>query len=398
LSFIAIRLRRAVPVAVAMSLLLLAACSSQKEGTSAAGPSASGGTGSSCANAAQAQQEYERTWQTAEQQLGLSGLKPPTLNVCDVDTTKYKKSPQNGRYKIAFAAQGPTNSWALENEEAFKYHAEQKGVDVLYASANGDATKQVDNIQQLASQSPDAMVVVPMGPGITGQVRAAAQQGIPVVLCAGRLEGDSGAVSTVARSYELQATLWAEWLIKQLGGKGNIAMLSGIAGVPTAEYQKTAAEQVFAQHPDIKIVSKQYTDWSPTKAKTVAANLVAKYPNLDGIWSDSAISDLGVVEAYKAAGKQAPPMTGDSSNAFLKAVKGTNVKFALSAFPPEQSMKCLDIALDALAGKPVPNIVNVESAAYTNADIDKYIRPQCSENLWIPSSLPDELLTRLKLC
>jgi ribose transport system substrate-binding protein len=379
-----------------MSLLLLAACSSQKEGTTPA--AGSGGSSGGCANAAQAQQEYAKTWQTAEQQLGLSGLKPPSINVCDVDTTKYKKSPQNGRYKIAFAAQGPTNSWALENEEAFKYHAEQRGVDVLYASANGDATKQVDNIQQLASQNPDAMVVVPMGPGITGQVHAAAQQGIPVVLCAGRLEGDSGAISTVARSYELQATLWAEWLIKQLGGKGNVAMLSGIAGVPTAEYQKTAAEQVFAQHPDIKVVTKQYTDWSPTKAKTVAANLVAKYPNLDGIWSDSAISDLGVVEAYKQAGKQAPPMTGDSSNAFLKAVKGANVKFALSAFPPEQSMKCLDVALDALAGKPVPNIVNVESAAYTNADIDKYVKPECSENLWIPTSLPSELLTKLKLC
>ncbi len=81
---------------------------------------------------------------------------------------------------------------------------------MLYASANGDATKQVDNIQQLASQDPDAMVVVPMGAGITGQVQAAAKQGIPVVLCAGRLDGDSGAISTVARSYELQATLWAE--------------------------------------------------------------------------------------------------------------------------------------------------------------------------------------------
>jgi ribose transport system substrate-binding protein len=378
-SLIAIRLRRGIPLAIAMSLLLLAACSSQKEGTSSGGAS---GAASGCTNAAQAQQAYNQTWQTAEQQLGLSGLQPPTQNICEVDTSKYKKSPQNGRYKVAFAAQGPTNSWALENEEALKY----------------DATKQVDNIQQLASQSPDAMVVVPMGSGITGQVRAAAQQGIPVVLCAGRLPPDSGAVSTVARSYELQATLWAEWLVKQLGGKGNVAMLSGIAGVPTAEFQKTAAEQVFAKHPDVKVVTKQYTDWSPTKAKTVAANLVAKYPNLDGIWSDSAISDLGVVEAYKQAGKQAPPMTGDSSNAFLKAVKGTSVKFALSAFPPEQSMKCLDVALDALAGKPVANIVNVESAAFTNAEIDKYVRPECSDNLWIPSSLPNELLTKLKLC
>ena len=379
--------RRLIPVIAAV--LIIAGCSSEKEesASSSSGP---------CAENSQAEQRYDQSWEKAQTQLGLSGLKPPDIKLCDVDTSQYKKEPQGGGYRVAFAAQGPTNSWALENEEAFKYHAQERDVEVLYASANGDATKQVDNIQQLASQDPDAMVVVPMGPGIKGQVQAAANQKIPVVLCAGRLECDSGAVSTVARSYELQATLWAEWLVKQLNGKGRVAMLSGIAGVPTAEYQKAAAEEVFAQHPDIQVVSKEYTDWSPTKAKTVAASLVGK--NLDGIWSDSGISDLGVVEAYQAAGKPVPPVTGDSSNAFLKAVDGKDVKFALSAFPPEQSTQCLDVALDALAGKKVPNIVNVESAAYTNEQIDKYIRRDCSNDLWIPTSLPPALLKKLKLC
>lgn len=368
--------------------LLISACGTEREETaSSAGP---------CAENSQAKASYESSWSSAEEQLGLSGLEPPDIELCDVDTSKFKKEPQNGRYRVALAAQGPTNSWALENEEAFKFHAEERDVDVLYASANGDATKQVDNIQQLASQDPDAMVVVPMGPGIKGQVQAAANQNIPVVLCAGRLEGDSGAVSTVARSYELQATLWAEWLVKQLGGKGRVAMLSGIAGVPTAEYQKAAAEKVFAQHPDIEVVSKEYTDWSPTKAKTVAATLVSK--DLDGIWSDSAISDLGVVEAYESAGKPIPPLTGDSSNAFLKAVEGKDVKFALSPFPPEQSTQCLDVALDALAGKKVPNVVNVEAEPFTDEQIDEYVRKDCSDDLWIPTSLPPALLKKLKLC
>lgn len=388
---VATRLTRVGVLAVAVPLLALGACSSEKESTTA-----SNGGGEECAQSSGAQEKYQQSWQTGAEQLGLEDIEAPDIELCDVDTAKFKKEQPDGGYRVAFAAQGPTNSWALENEEAFKYHAEQQGVEVLYASANGDANKQVDNIQQLTSQNPDAMVVVPMGPGITGQVRAAAAQDIPVVLCAGRLEGDSGAISTVARSYELQATLWAEWLAKQLGGKGRIAMLSGIAGVPTAEYQKTAAEKAFEKYPDIKIVSKQYTDWSPTKAKTVASTLVGK--NLDGIWSDSGISDLGVVEAYQQAGEEPPPMTGDSSNAFLKAVDGTDVKFALSPFPPEQSMQCLDVALDALAGKPVPNVVNVEAPAFTDAEIDEYIRRDCSDDLWIPSSLPEPLLKRLKLC
>jgi ribose transport system substrate-binding protein len=387
------RLRYAVVVLAAIPLL--AACSSKKETTGGGGATASAGSG--CKESSAARAAYEKTWQDSGRALGLSDLKPPDLKLCDVDTSKYKKAPKSGgKYRVAFAAQGPTNSWALENEEALKYHAEQRGVDVLYASANGDATKQVDNIQQLTSQNPDAMVVVPMGPGITGQIQAASKQGIPVVLCAGRLGEDSGAISTVARSYELQATLFVEWLAKQLGGKGNVAMLSGIAGVPTAELEKAAAEKAFAKYPDIKIVAKEYTGWSPTKAKTVAASLISK--NIDGVWSDSAISDLGVVEAYKAAGKPVPPMTGDASNAFLRAVKGTDVKFALSPFPPEQSMQCLDIALDALAGKPVPNIANVEVTPFTHAEASKYIREDCGNDLWIPSSLPDALLRKLKLC
>jgi ribose transport system substrate-binding protein len=384
--------RLASPLAILAAIVLgVSACSSEKEKSTA-----SSGGGGACAENSQAKQANDKSWDSAQQQLGLSGLEPPAQKLCDVDTSKFKKEPQGGRYKIAFAAQGPTNSWALENEEAFKYHAKERKADVLYASANGDATKQVDNIQQLASQDPDAMVVVPMGPGIKGQVAAAANQKIPVVLCAGRLEGNSGAISTVARSYELQATLWAEWIVKQLDGKGNVAMLSGIAGVPTAEYQKAAAEKVFAKHSGIKVVAKEYTDWSPTKAKTVAATLVGK--DLDAIWSDSGISDLGVVEAYERAGKPVPPLTGDSSNAFLKAVDGKDVKFALSAFPPEQSTQCLDVALDALAGKKVPNVVNVESDAYTDADIDKYIRKDCTDDLWIPTSLPPALLKKLKLC
>jgi ribose transport system substrate-binding protein len=173
-------------------------------------------------------------------------------------------------------------------------------------------------------------------------------------------------------------------------------MLSGIAGVPTAEEQKKAAEAVFARYPGIKIVAKEYTGWSPTKAKSVAASLVGR--NVDAIWSDSAISDLGVVEAYQAAGKPIPPLTGDSSNAFLRATAGKNVQFALSSFPAEMSEKCLDIALDAVQGKPVPNFVNVDSTVFTNKQAGKYVRKDCSNDLWVPSTMPADLLKRLKLC
>jgi ribose transport system substrate-binding protein len=390
-------MRRLIYVVAAL-MLLVAGCSSKKEGSSDSSSSntASNSSGG-CKPSPEAQQAYEAPWTQGAQAFGIGQLDVTKLNICEVDTAKYKKDPQNGAYRIALAAQGPTNSWAAENEAAFKAQAKAKKAKVLYASANGDATKQVDNIQQLASQKPDAMVVVPMGPGIVGQVKAAAAQGIPVVACAGQLPDNSGVVSTVTRSYDLQGKLWAEWVAKQIGGKGRIAMISGIAGVPTAEFPKAAAEKVFAdKYPDIKIVAKQYDDWSPTKAKTVAQSLVPK--NLDAIWSDSSFTALGVYEAYTQAGKPVPPVTGDASNAFLKAVQGKDVKFALSPFPPELASQCFDTALDIVQGEPVANFVNVQAPAFTNADASKYIEPECSDNLWVPATLPEAEQKALKLC
>lgn len=387
---------KTVAVAVAV-VTLTAACSSKREGGAAAAGSPSTG---GCKGASAAQATYTKAWSQAASEVGLNKLTPTPEKVCQVDTSKWKKAPKSGtKYRIAFAAQGPTNSWGLTSEEAFKYEAKNKGVDVLYASANGDATTQVDNISQLASQNPDAMVVVPMGAGITGQVKAAAQQGIPVVLCSGRLDGNSGAISTVTRQYELLGTMYAEWLAKKIGGNGQVAILSGLAGVPTAEFQKAAALKAFAKYPGIKVVTTQYTQWSPTTAKKVAANLVTKFPNLAGIWSDSGYGDLGVVQAYTEAGKKVPPLTGDANNAFLKAAqKDPSVQFALSSFPPEQSMQCLDTALDVLAGKPVLDKNYIQSPSFTNAQTAKYVRDDCSDNLQIPSSLPAPLLKTLKLC
>jgi ribose transport system substrate-binding protein len=371
---------------------VLAGCSSEKEDASA------GTGGGDCLNAEQAQAEYEKAWQAASEQLGVE-LEPVEEEVCEVDTADWKADPRQGStYRIAFAAQGPTNSWGLTSEEAFKARADEVGVEVLYASANGDATAQVDNIQQLTSQQPDALVVVPMGEGIAGQVRAAVKQGIPVVACSGVLPADSGVVSTVTRQYDLLGTMYAEWLAQKIGGKGEVAMLSGLAGVPTAEYQAAAAKKAFEKYPDIEVVTQQYTEWSPSVAKTVAANLLAKYPDLAGIWSDSGYGDLGVVQAYTEAGKAVPPLTGDASNAFLKAVKGTDVEFALSSFPPEMSATCLDTALEILAGEPVLNKVYIDSPSFTDADAATYVREECSDNLMIPTSLPQDLLEKLDLC
>ncbi|MGO8070721.1 substrate-binding domain-containing protein, partial [Rhizobium leguminosarum] len=46
----------------------------------------------------------------------------------------------------------------------------------------------------------------------------------------------------------------AEWLVDKIGGKGNIVMVTGVPGTSVDTARTAADKEVFAKHPDIKIV------------------------------------------------------------------------------------------------------------------------------------------------
>ena len=192
------------------------------------------------------------------------------------DTSKFKK---NGPYKIALAAQGPTNSWAALFDQEARYHVDQLGKskvsELLYASADGNADKQAPEVEDLLSQNPDALILVPMGrAALAASVDRAAAQGVPVVLCASGVDGDSYVTEIGTNLYDLGAR-GATWLSDQLGGSGNILVMDGIPGVDTAEIAKSGAAAVWKNKPGIKILDEQYGQWSTSEAKKIAEQWIA---------------------------------------------------------------------------------------------------------------------------
>src|SRR5215212_5633656 len=128
------------------------------------------------------------------------------------DTSKFKK---NGPYKLALASQGPTNSWAALFDAHARWEVEKLGKDVvselLYADANGSADKQVPQVEDLLSQNPDALILVPMGAAaLSAPVERAMAQGVPVILCASGVETDNF-VSEVGTNLFESGSSMAQW-------------------------------------------------------------------------------------------------------------------------------------------------------------------------------------------
>jgi ribose transport system substrate-binding protein len=368
------------------------AAASAAESSAAEDAGTDAGTQEESANALAA--AWENDW--AKAGLTNPGLAPTDAGIVEVDTSQYAK---DAPYTIGFASQGPTNSWATIYDETLKAHANELGVTIEYAGADGKEDKQVNDINDLLAKNVDALIVTPMGPAVKAPIERAAAQGIPVILCTGIVDTTAN-VSRVDRDNRLNGALTAEWIAQQIGGEGKIIMLSGIAGVPTTETRKAGAEEAFAKYPNIEILDKQYTNWSPTEGKQVMEQLLAKYGDeIDAIWSDSGLQDIGVIQAYNEAGKSIPPMTAEPINGFLKLAKENGVKFLAVGYPPTHSADCLDTAVAALEGKQVSSFVNVDVPVFTDAEVDNYVKMECSDDLWVPADLlSDELLASLKLC
>ena len=311
--------------------------------------------------------------------------------------TYTKKAP----YTIGYDNYFMGNSWSVQFFEEFKNAVSTHRAlikDVYYTDSGGQAARQVSNLENLIARKPDAIIVTPVSPTAVGPViERAAGRGIVVILNAAKADTTkyTAYVDTDATEF---GRLAAEWLVKKLGGKGQIIALNGIAGLSVSEDRWNGAKAVFDKNPDLKVVGSANADWDYAKGKAACENLLAAHPTLDGVWSQGGAMTLGCIEAFQAAHRPLVPMTGEDNNGFLKAWKKLQSQgfdsIALSK-PTWLSALALETALNILQGKPVKRDDIVATPTITGAQLDKYVRPGFSDSFWANTRLPDSTLKKM---
>ncbi len=310
-----------------------------------------------------------------------------------VDTTKYKK---DGPYTIAALTQGPGNGWGLTYDVSIRAAADGNTniKKLIFTPNDGDANKEISAMEDAISQKPDAIVLDPLGSAaLVAPTTRAMAAGIPVILCANGIESDNFVTRVDIDLYQAGYQA-ADGLAKSLGGKGNVVLFSGIAGVDAAETWKKAAEDAIKLNPNMKIVASEYAQWSVATSKEKMAAIMAANPQIDGVWAGGGEMALGAALAFQDAGKPQPKYGfANVLNGFLRLAKENNLVFTGVPDPPSMSKLCLDTAVEVLQGKPVKKFINVAeampgSAAYDQTQIDKYYVPDLNDDFVPPASVP----------
>jgi ribose transport system substrate-binding protein len=312
-----------------------------------------------------------------------------------VDTSKFKK---DGPYVIAVSQQDTSNGWGNTYNvtlDAYGKELLSKGVlkSALLFSATNDANQQISDIENFIEQKPDAIVIEPLGRAAsTAVLKRAVDAGIPVVLCTNGIEGTDFTTRVDVDFYEV-AYRSGEGLAKLMGGKGNLVVFNGIAGVDSTETWQKAALDAISKYPDIKIVATEYAQWNIATAKQKMEAIMAAHPQIDGVWAGGGEMALGAALAYEDAKKTAPPFAMvNVPNGFLRLADQYKYQFVGSPDPPSMSKYCLQTAVDILQGKPVNKFISLRTLMdgadpYTQADTSKWYVPELNDDFIPPATV-----------
>lgn len=311
----------------------------------------------------------------------------------------YLVGVKKGPFVIGLSNSFSGNSWRAQMAAEFKFEAEKlkaAGVvkDYVIADATGNTANQIQQIQNLIAKGVDAILVNANSDTALNPVLAAAHKANILIVAFDNTVTSPYAINVNTDQVKFGAA-GAEWLVKKLGGKGNILALNGVAGTPVNAARWNAAKAVFDKNPGIKILSEINANWEQATAQQAVANLLPSFPKIDGIWSQGGAMTLGAIYAFQAAGRPLIPMTGEANNGLLKAWK-TNLPKGFDSIapaqPPALSVEALRVAVEALKGKDPGQTILLDPPMVTTENLDTHLRTDMPDSLWLPTYMNSEQL------
>jgi ribose transport system substrate-binding protein len=240
---------------------------------------------------------------------------------------------------------GGLNAWSAESKEQVLLEAKNcpQITKVIEVDADFESQKAVSGMQSMIAQGANAIVVIPDS-GVCAELptmRQATQRGIAVVPWAASGCGTNGTdyVTDVDWNPEAAGETWANWLFKQMGGKGKVLYIGGPPGNPVDEGQITGMDKVVEEFPEIEILDgvtpKNWPvgDWDPATSKQIAGTLLAKYPEINGILMGDGQSTAAVISVFQADNRPIPPVATLEANqlgCLWHELKGTPEEFQMA--------------------------------------------------------------------
>jgi ribose transport system substrate-binding protein len=167
-----------------------------------------------------------------------------------------------------------------------------------------DIPKEVSIFNAVVITKPDAIIVVPFNAQAFVQpVKQAKKNGIVVIANNAPVAGNIPHRTYLTDEFGL-GKVAGVGLAKQVGGKGEVALLMPETGLFTFDNRGGGFKAAIAKYPGMKLVATEFTGGDAGKASAKTAAILQAHPNLVGMFAVDTTDGEGAGAALLAAGKR----------------------------------------------------------------------------------------------
>ncbi len=297
-----------------------------------------------------------------------------------------ESNPDGKTVRIVASVPPTDHGWLGAISKNAKAAAEQYDDVEFELLEAADADSQAQQIEQVISSKPDALVVLPQdGEALTPVAQKAEEAGIKVVNV-DRLfsEPDAATATVLGDNYQI-GVLAGEYIANELNCKGNVVEIQGLAGISVTEDRtKGFEDQLEKQCPDggVEIVASQPGDFNPDTGLKVMENILQAQDKIDAVYTHDDDMAQGVVRAIANADRQDEMFltgVGGSQDA-MDQIKEDGLYRATFLYNPNMAATAVNMARLLALGEGFPELVPPEvprqlvvpAAVVTSDNVDEY--------------------------
>ena len=289
------------------------------------------------------------------------------------------------KYTIALIPGVTTDPFYITMENGAEAEAHKLGVKLLWAGGTSFTPEsQLPAVDAILARHPSALLIAPTNStALVPAIKQYISAGIPVLTVDTTVtKADRGLLVSRITSDNIQGGETAAATIAKLAGyKGDVAVINVTPGVTTTDQRQQGFIEQMKKYPNMKVVSIQYDNDSPSTAATEATSIMLAHPNLVGIFGTNLYGAEGAGKAVDAAGKKGKVFVAgyDAEPAEVTLLKQGVINILVVQNPAMEGELGVQYAYDYLTGNKsavqknvlLPNIIATTANA-SDPNISKY--------------------------
>src|SRR5215203_191887 len=236
-----------------------------------------------------------------------------------------------------------------------------------------DASLQTPIVNAVAAKKPDAVLIAPTDTkAMFAPIKQLADAGSKIVFVDTTLEQADMAESQIASDNEAGGREAAKALADLIGGSGKVFVVNVKPGISTTDARAQGFE-AGAKEAGLDYIGQEYSQDEPARAASIVKSILAKNPDLKGIFATNLFSAEGAASGLREAGKLGDvKIVGfDAGPKQVQDLKQGLVQALIAQRPAQIGSLGVQQAVNALDDKPVKKKIGTGFVSITKDNLDQ---------------------------